>query len=500
MNPALDDAERVGPYRIIKAIGAGGSARIDLARIDRAYGFRRHVVIKRPLEHLRRDAAVSISLQREAGLGGQLRHPNLVAVLDAGTHDGYDYLALEYVHGGSLRSLMQTPDPGGVRALPLGAALSIVIDVARGLHVAHELEGADGAPLGLVHRDVSPSNILLGADGTVKLSDFGIAKDTRVSTLSGSMRGTVTYMAPEQCRGHAFDRRADVFSLGVILFELVTARRLFWADNDVASLHKVLSGNVPDPRSLVPQLAPELAKLMLAAVAADPAARCATTAELAEQLEAHAARAGLATGARAIARAMKDALGSRVEPWIELAPATSAPGPEPSLVEVIEAEPDVVDPAFGSLAPPEPLPTPAPAPAAPRARRGLALALATLAIASVVLVIVAIRRGDDTPPPPAPVPAPTSAPATPSLAPPPVAAPATDEPAAIEIDDPSPAAGEPPPRDRRRPKRPAQVTVTPPRDAGIAPPPTEDARTGSGGHTVEWTPTMLLPTDKKDSK
>ena len=100
---------------------------------------------------------------------------------------------------------------------------------------------------------MSPGNVLLGLDGTVKLADFGIAKETRVATLSGSMHGTVTYMAPEQCRGHAFDRRADVFSLGVILYELVTGARLFWADNDVASLHRVLSGDVARPRKLKPQ-------------------------------------------------------------------------------------------------------------------------------------------------------------------------------------------------------------------------------------------------------
>jgi serine/threonine-protein kinase len=219
---AAEDRERVGPYRVIQAIGAGGSARIDLARIDRAYGFQRHVVIKRPLEHLRANPNVAASLRREARIGGQLRHPNLVAILDAGVHDGYDYLVLEYVHGAALRTVMQTDAPGRVRERPLAVALAIVTDVARGMHEAHELTDDGGAPLGLVHRDVSPGNILLGLDGTVKLADFGIAKETRISTLSGSMHGTVTYMAPEQCQGHAFDRRADVFSLGVILYELVT--------------------------------------------------------------------------------------------------------------------------------------------------------------------------------------------------------------------------------------------------------------------------------------
>ncbi|MEO8553510.1 MAG: protein kinase, partial [Kofleriaceae bacterium] len=155
---ALDDT--VGPYKLIRAIGAGGSARIDLARIDRAYGFQRHVVIKRPLEHLRADRNVAASLHREARIGGRLRHPNLVAVLDAGSvadqAGGYDYLVLEYVQGTSLRDLMQTETGGQVRAVPLAVGLGIVIDIARGLHDAHELTVEHGEPLGLVHRDVSP--------------------------------------------------------------------------------------------------------------------------------------------------------------------------------------------------------------------------------------------------------------------------------------------------------------------------------------------------------
>ena len=491
MNPALEGSEHVGPYRILKAVGAGGSARIDLARIDRAYGFQRHVVIKRPLEHLRADSTVSSSLRREAELGGRLRHPNLVAVLDAGTHDGYDYLALEYVHGSSLRALMQAPEPGTVRALPLSAALAIVIDVARGLHVAHELAGTDGAPLGLVHRDVSPSNVLLGADGTVKLSDFGIAKDTRVSTLSGSMRGTVTYMAPEQCRGHAFDRRADVFSLGVILFEVITARRLFWADNDVASLHKVLSGKVPDPRTLVPSLPPELARVMLAAVAPESSARLATTAELADALEAHAARAGIATGARAIARAMHDALGTRAAPWIELAPATHAmpavePDDEPSLVSVIESLAEPPEEPLGSEVFAE---AEAPPPIAPpaRRRRVLPIVVGLSTIAGIAIAVMLSRTGDDEVPPAA-RPAPRAVPAAitpPAPAPEPVAEPA------IEIQDTEAPAQ--PVEKRRRKRTPASV----PADAGITATSPPDAAIGSGGRTVEWTPTMLLPTDKK---
>ena len=282
-------------------------------------------MVKRPLEHLRGDAQVAASLRREARIGGQLRHPNLVAILDAGVHDGYDYLILEYVHGAALRTVMLGDAPGQVRDLPLGVALAIISDAARGMHEAHELTDERGSPLGLVHRDVSPGNILLGLDGTVKLADFGIAKETRVSTLSGSMHGTVTYMAPEQCQGHAFDRRADVFSLGVILYELVTGTRLFWADNDVASLHRVLSGAVPRPRAVKPHIASALEGIVMTAVAHAAEQRFATALELATAVEAYAASAGEVLGARWIARCVEATVGAKPVPWITATPTGGTP-------------------------------------------------------------------------------------------------------------------------------------------------------------------------------
>ena len=423
---AAEDRDRVGPYRVIKAIGAGGSARIDLARIDRAYGFQRHVVIKRPLEHLRGDPGVAASLRREARIGGQLRHPNLVAILDAGVHDGYDYLVLEYVHGAALRAVMQADAPGAVRDLPLGVALAIVSDAARGMHEAHELTDDRGSPLGLVHRDVSPGNILLGLDGTVKLADFGIAKETRVSTLSGSMHGTVTYMAPEQCQGHAFDRRADVFSLGVILYELVTGTRLFWADNDVASLHRVLSGAVPRPRKVKPQIPAALEEIVMTAVAHDAEQRFATALELATAVERCAASAGEVLGARWIARSVEAVVGPRPVPWIAAAPAPeAAPAADESLVELIAAigTDEPVEPAFGdaggaddddatvTTAPPSP---PAAAPvaaarAAPR-RRALAAWIAALAVTGSATTAIVMTRGSRAP-------AVTTAPADPARTP-----------------------------------------------------------------------------------
>jgi serine/threonine protein kinase len=351
------DRDRVGPYVLVKAIGAGGSARVDLARIERAYGFQRHVVIKRPLEHLRADQRAAESLRREARLGARLRHPNLVAVLDAGVYDDYDYLVLEYVHGGSLRELMQTDDGARVRDISLDAALAIVRDVARGIHEAHELRDDGGAPLGLVHRDVSPGNVLIGLDGAVKLADFGIAKETRVATLSGSMHGTVTYMAPEQCRGHAFDRRADIFSLGVILYELVTGTRLFWADNDVASLHRVLAGHVPRPRKVRSDITPALEDIIMAAVAHDPAKRYSTARELADAIERHGAELGQILAARSVSAWVQDIIGPRDAPWIGAEtvimqlPEDIEPIGDMSLVALIEATPPPDEPLANSFGP-----------------------------------------------------------------------------------------------------------------------------------------------------
>ena len=511
--------ESVGPYRLIRAIGAGGSARIDLARIDRAYNFQRHVVIKRPLEHLRGDRQVAASLRREARIGGRLRHPNLVAVLDAGTvssqEGGYDYLALEYIHGTSLRDLMQTPVAGQVRDLPLAIALGIVIDIARGLHDAHELVDEHGGPLGLVHRDISPGNVLLGLDGAVKVADFGIAKETRVSTLSGSMHGTVTYMAPEQCRGHAFDRRADIWALGVILYELATHQRLFLADNDVASLHRVLSGQITRPRKLVASLPTSLEDIIMTTVAQDPAGRFATARDLADSLETFAAIQGHVVGARWLARTVEEAVGARSAPWIAATTVVTPPEHEPSLVAVIERdvepEPDML-PTFGpadGAAEEDPLPSASVAALPSRSSRGRWLPYAILgALVGVGLGAVIALHDDEAPPPqhaPAPPAIHTATPRpAPAVAPPP---------AEIEAEDLSSA---PAPAGSISPSRPAprahrhhltngsaagsNAVASQPAPDSTPPPvarPTDGSAAGSAAPAnVEWKPTMLLPTDK----
>lgn len=517
MSAVAVDRDRVGPYVLVKAIGAGGSARIDLARIDRAYNFQRHVVIKRPLEHLRGDPKAAASLRREARIGARLRHPTLVAILDAGIHDGYDYLVLEYVHGGSLRTLMQADAPARVHDCPLDAALAIVCDAARGLHAAHELTDEANHPLGLVHRDVSPGNILVGLDGAVKLADFGIAKETRVQTLSGSMHGTVTYMAPEQCRGHAFDRRADVFSLGVILYELVTGTRLFWADNDVASLHRVLSGNVPRPRKLRPQIAPALEEIVMTAVAHDQDKRFATARDLADAIEIHAAEAGALLAARRIAHWTHDLLGPRDAPWIgestrvdvqlQVPRASSSDG---SLVALIEAEvEEPADPTFGPTLPSLPDEVDTSPRHAPRRRTGVIVTTALgVAVAASIGVFV-MTRGETSQPeakvqmqvePPAPSPPP---PAETNIAAPETNIDTTPEKSMSESSDSIEVAPERVRSPARRRPRVDAKADTSKIDAGIPavieepkpPPPAAGSATPRPSTKVEWKPDLVLPTD-----
>ncbi|MEO8699925.1 MAG: serine/threonine-protein kinase [Kofleriaceae bacterium] len=485
---AAELRDQVGPYTLVKAIGAGGSARVDLARIDRAYGFQRHVVLKRPLEHLRDDPKAASSLRREARIGGQLRHPNLVAVLDAGVHDTYDYLVLEYIHGASLRTLMQTDAGAVVRDLPLATALAIIVDAARGLHHAHELADDSGAPLGLVHRDVSPGNVLVGLDGTVKLADFGIAKETRVTTLSGSMHGTVTYMAPEQCRGHAFDRRADIWALGVILYELVTGSRLFWADNDVASLHRVLSGTIPRPRKLKAGLDATLEDIVMTALAVDPAKRFASASELADALERYAGSHRHLLTARAIAAWVEDVMGPREVPWLGSATIPDIPRGEGSLVELIAASADQ-GPLEETFGPSDPVAAPLARP--PRRTRTSAGMVIGLALAASAVAMVFAPGNDDqdvVDEPPIEVPRAVVKPA-----PPPVPA-AEPEPEITLEPAPSPLKPKPQPQRPRprpvivKPEPAAPVVETP----GSAAPPA--VKLPAKAKPV-WGPGIVLPSD-----
>ena len=236
-------ASPFGRYELLGSIASGGMASVHLARVTGEAGFERFVAVKRMLPTLESDDAFVAMFLDEARLAAQIRHPNVVGVLDLDRHEAEPFLVMEFVDGPSLNAVLK-----GLRsrneALPLEIALRVTLDVLAGLHAAHELHDAAGHPLGLVHRDVSPANVLVGRDGVARLTDFGVARaEARLArTEVGELKGKIPYMAPEQLRGAVADRRADVYAVGCVLWELLTLRRAFDGVDHAAMIAAVLAG------------------------------------------------------------------------------------------------------------------------------------------------------------------------------------------------------------------------------------------------------------------
>ncbi|MCA9706664.1 MAG: serine/threonine protein kinase [Myxococcales bacterium] len=282
---------RLGKYQLIRRLATGGMAEIYLARAAAIEGFEKLVVLKRILPQYAESEAFIRMFLAEARLAATLHHPNIVQVYDIGEDDGAYFFAMEYVQGVDLRQLFAAARRAG-RELPLQHVLHVITGLCAGLHYAHEMKDTSGAPLGIVHRDVSPSNVLVTFDGAVKVVDFGIAKAANVSTTAGTLKGKIPYMSPEQCHSRPLDRRSDVFSIGTLLWELTTGRRLFQADNELALLGVVARGEITRPRDVRPDYSPDLEAIVLRALALDPSERWQTAQDLQLALEdfAHEAR------------------------------------------------------------------------------------------------------------------------------------------------------------------------------------------------------------------
>ncbi len=308
---------KLGRYEVIRPLASGGMADLLLARARGLEGFERHVVIKRIRADAENDQAFIEMFLVEARLAAALHHHNIVQVHDIGEDDGKPYFAMEYVHGEDLRHLLAVVAARGEQ-VPLPMVVAIVTAVATALHHAHEQKGPDQKPLGIVHRDVSPANILVGYDGNVKVVDFGIARAAmrRTETQAGMLKGKAPYMAPEQCTGAPVDRRSDVFGLGIVLYELVTARRLFKAENDFATMSMVVSGTFPKPSTIRKDLPPDLERIILRALARDPTARYQTAAQMFDALEQLVVLAEWRTAASHVAAYMTKTFGTRTEPWL----------------------------------------------------------------------------------------------------------------------------------------------------------------------------------------
>jgi serine/threonine-protein kinase len=277
---------QAGAYTVLKTLSTGGMGRVDLA-VRREGDFVRFYAIKRLLPHLREDDTSRAMFADEARIAGLVHHPNVVGVLDVGEDDEGPFLAMEYVEGLPLSDIVDHTHTSG-ELLPVQLCLQIAIQIAEGLHATHELTGPDGAALTVVHRDISPQNVLVGYDGVVRITDFGIAKASRRTTshtTTGVLKGKVGYMAPEQLRFEDPDRRSDLYALGVILFELLSGERLY-EGNEQRVAHQILTAPPPDIEDARDDVPPGLVELLFELLAKKPNHRPATAEVVARRLQA----------------------------------------------------------------------------------------------------------------------------------------------------------------------------------------------------------------------
>ncbi|HTL35112.1 MAG TPA: serine/threonine-protein kinase [Kofleriaceae bacterium] len=301
----------IGRYRIVQHLATGGMAELLLG-----HDGKRYVAIKRIRGESARDAQFVKMFLEEANLAASLRHEHIVDVLEIGQDDDEYFFAMEYVHGEDLRKVLLEVNRRD-DLVPIMEVIAIACAAAAGLHHAHEKRGPNRELLGIVHRDVSPANILVGYDGTVKVADFGIAKAAlrQMETRSGTLKGKVSYMSPEQISGKQLDRRSDVFALGIVLYELTTARRLYKGDNDFLVMTAIVQGEIPRPSLLRPELPRALEDIIMKALATNPGARYQTADELRCALEDYASSVGMRHSPKSIADYMKTLFGQRQEPW-----------------------------------------------------------------------------------------------------------------------------------------------------------------------------------------
>jgi serine/threonine protein kinase len=315
--PTAANPTRVGRYEVISHLATGGMAQIYLARQSGLGSFERHVVLKTILRERASDQRFVTMFLDEAKLAATLNHQNVAQVYEVDQADGAYFMAMEYVHGENARAILETTLRRGW-TIPLELAIMIISGAAAGLHHAHERRGKNGAPLNIVHRDVSPANIMVGYDGSVKVLDFGIAKaeERATKTVGGTIKGKYGYMSPEQCKGKPIDRRSDIFALGIVLYELTTLRRAFKGNDDFETMKRIVAGDVVLPSIAVPGYPRELEAIVLTAMANDSAARFQTGQELIEALDAFVVRAKLTGSNTAMGRFMTQLFGSKKEPWV----------------------------------------------------------------------------------------------------------------------------------------------------------------------------------------
>ncbi|HSB63810.1 MAG TPA: protein kinase, partial [Thermoanaerobaculia bacterium] len=406
-----------GRYQLLEKIGAGGMAEVYKARMRGEQGFEKIVAIKRIVPHMATNAEFVTMFVDEAKLAAQLNHNNITHIYDLGKVDAWHYIAMEYVEGKDLRTLLKL---GKERGFPLPAELALFIaaKIANALDYAHRRPAPDGTELNLVHRDVSPQNILISDEGDIKLCDFGIAKAaSKVSTtMSGALKGKLQYMSPEQAWGKRLDRRSDIFSLGSVLYEMLTGAPLFEGDTDMSVLESVREGEVAPPTSRGVEVPKRVDQIVLKALAKNPQERYQNASEFEKDLHAvlytYQPSPGPADLAIYMHRLLEAHQASDEEIEAAFDAARDMPRPTPPPASASEAAPKkgkglVIAKASGEATRPSfPAPAPLPAPAVRRAlgessapsalptagesRKSRAGLVAGIGIAAAVLVLGAL--------------------------------------------------------------------------------------------------------------
>jgi len=388
---------RIGRYALFEQFAAGGMATVHFGRLDGAGGFQRVVAIKRLLPQLVMNEEFTQMLLKEARLAARVRNPNVVPTVDVVASKGDVLLVLEYVHGESLSALCRTQARERRSHIPLDVAIGVMHGVLQGLDAVHEATDEQGRPLGLVHRDVSPPNVIVGADGHTRVLDFGIAKALEHIEDSNPTRvkGKAGYMSPEQIRGERLTQRSDVFSAGIILWELLATRRLFMAETETERMQKILDGNYPSPSRYRPELGPALDAVAMRALALDPEQRFASCHEFVVALE----QAAPGASSRRIAEwvndlaaenlAIRARMVAEVEGWMSGAPdlpLNSTPFAAEAAVLMTPPPPGTTNPP-PSVHPPAlaPLPSVPPPPVAPSFKEASAARFAPLVVGAVIV-------------------------------------------------------------------------------------------------------------------
>ncbi|HUK12576.1 MAG TPA: protein kinase, partial [Thermoanaerobaculaceae bacterium] len=373
-----------GQYELMELIATGGMAEVYKARMKGVEGFQKIVAIKRILPHLTDNDEFVTMFIDEAKLAAQLQQPNIIHIYDLGKIDRSYYIAMEYIDGRDLRSILRTLDEKKAR-MPLGLALFIASRLAAALDYAHRKKDLQGKAMALVHRDVSPQNVLISYDGDIKLCDFGIVKAASKAshTRAGALKGKLQYMSPEQAWGKDLDLRSDIFSLGLVLYEMLTGRKGFAGDSELSILEQVRAPQLVAPRDIDPAIPPEVERVVLKALKEDRDVRYQTAADMLGDLESILQSLRPSPGASELGSFLSDLVGRE-------RPATAAAG-RPAATPSRPAVAPPAKPAKPKPAPVVVVPEPAPieeAPPPPEAAKRPPMGLIA-GIAAVVLAVVA---------------------------------------------------------------------------------------------------------------